>query len=82
MAGTKWASGKEIEAYARHTNAKQFKEWEQKKNALEGKVALLRRLLDAWKGHINILTSLSNNMRSEMRALNIVEKANRHPIGN
>ena len=77
LAGTKWAAKSEIEAYARHDNADEYMEYEEKKIVLEGKVSLLRRLLDAWKGHLNVLTSLSNNMRSELRALSIMDQANK-----
>lgn len=87
LAGNKWASGKEIEAYARHKNQKDYEKWEEQRLELESKLALLRRVTDAWKSHYNILITLSTNMRSEMKGLNIedhannsVQKASRKPV--
>lgn len=73
---TKWASIKEIEAYTRHNNKEQFRIWKRKLNDVDARMSFIKRLLDQWKKFDGILTTLSTNMRSELRALSIENRAN------
>jgi len=77
---SKYASKGEIESQARVDNKVEHLEWEDKLDIAEAKTRLLIRLLDAWSRNERILTQLSNNMRSEMRAL-YVEEGTSHQGG-
>ena len=67
---------KEIEVELRNTYAKDFAEWTEKINAADLNVAFLRRLLDQWKQHSNIIIALSQNMRQEISSLSLGDRMN------
>jgi len=74
---SKWASTREIESYTRINNKKEYLEWKDRLFELEASVSFMRRLTDQWKKFDNILTTISNNMRAEIRALSIVDRSNK-----
>lgn len=75
-ATSKFASKSEIESQARLDNKDRYRKWQMKLSELENKVRFIIRQIDIWKKHDSILTNLSMNMRSEMKALSIEERVN------
>lgn len=59
----------EFETQARITNRIQYGVWQQKLRKAEARVELLHRLRDNLDRHVEILKTLSANMRQEMRSL-------------
>ena len=80
LAASKWASTREIEAMVRVENKAEYGEWKRKLTAQERKVSFYRSLVDSWKRFDGILTTIANNMRSELKALSIGNRANRDPL--
>lgn len=67
---------KEFEIELRRSFRSEWKEWDLKLKESEAKTQFLLRLRETLYKYDNILTSLSNNMRGEMRALSIENRAN------
>jgi len=61
----------EIETQVRVDYAKEYEEMEDLEQELEMKVDYVKLLLDQWGAHAWILRALSDNMRTEMKTLNI-----------
>lgn len=70
---------KEYEIQLRHQYQKEYYEWSAKKNESQMKVRMLLRIVDLYKKYDNILTTLSANMRSEIRSLSIETRMNADP---
>jgi hypothetical protein len=73
---SKFASNNEIEAEARVSNRDEYLRWKKILIAQERSVSFYRRLLDNWKKQGDVLVTLSNNMRSEMKAIMVNDFAN------
>lgn len=74
---SKYASQSEIEAEAYVDNKCEWNEWEQKIFFIEAKTNLLNGIKENWKSHSFMLKEISDNMKVEMRNLNmerIIEK--------
>ena len=67
---------KEFETTLRVDNRKEWKEWELKVKTSEAKVRFLLKLRETLNRYDSILTTISYNMRSEMRALSIEDRSN------
>ena len=72
----------EYEVRARTDNAERYERKKNELDALEAKAEFLRRLLDTLASYDRVLTTLSNNMRSEMFAINIDRRTNVDPSRN
>ncbi|MEI7509695.1 MAG: hypothetical protein WCJ62_09565 [Flavobacterium sp.] len=71
---SKWASTKEIDS---HTRVKNKEEWLSKTEQVEEqeqRVSFLSGLRDSWKAFDSMLVNLSQNSRSEMKALSIQDR--------
>lgn len=77
LPASKWASKQELESYVRATYKNEYKEWKTKLFSVESKVSFYRQMLENWKRIENILVNLSLNMRSELKALSVEDRANR-----
>ncbi|MGD9679029.1 MAG: hypothetical protein AB7V16_11865 [Vulcanibacillus sp.] len=75
---SKFASATEIEANALIDNREEYLSWKRKLNLSERKVSMYRRLLDGFKIQAQMLINISNNMRSELSALSVENRANRN----
>lgn len=64
----------EIETLVRNKNEKDYYEWQNSKILLEHKEAFILRLVEQFKKWDSILIAISNNMRQEMRTLDIYSK--------
>jgi hypothetical protein len=69
-------SVKEIETGLRVKYRDDYNAYQQNISDAEMKVSFLRRLVEQWKRFDSVLTTLSYNMQSELRALSIVERFN------
>ena len=58
----------EVETNVRVSYAEKYKNYQNLITDLELAVSFLRRLMDQWKQHGNILIALSQNMRQEMKS--------------
>lgn len=65
LTAQKWASYKEIEHMVRSNSPEEYKRRKQEQLDREGKVEFLSGLIDMWKSHQFILSTLSSNIRSE-----------------
>ncbi len=74
---SKWASTKEIESYVRVNEKNEFLIWNKKLFDKEARVSFMRRLMEQWRKFDSILVTISNNMRSEMKALSIFDRSNK-----
>jgi len=74
---SKWSSKAEIESELRATYKDEYLVWKRKLNISEMGVAFIRRLLEQWKLHCQILITLSYNMRTEMKSLSVGEMSER-----
>lgn len=74
---SKFASATEIEAQALLDNREEYLQWKKKLNVSERRVSFFHRLTDAWKLQAQMLINLSMNMRSELSALSIENRANK-----
>ena len=72
---------KEYETDVRVNNRLEYSEWQSELSTAEMKVNFMRRLVEIYKKYDNILTSLSNNSRQEMRTLSIGNRMNATPEG-
>lgn len=61
----------EIDIQVRYDSTEEYDEFENHLQELEMKVDYVERLLDQWKDHAWVLRALSDNMRTELRTLNI-----------
>jgi len=75
---SKFASTTEIEANALIDNREEYLSWKKKLNLSERKVSMYRRLLDGFKIQAQMLVNIANNMRSELSALSIENRANKN----
>lgn len=75
---SKFASATEIEAHALVDNREEYLSWKKKLNLSERKVSMYRRIVDSWKVQSQILVQISNNLRSELSALSIENRANKN----
>ncbi len=66
---------KEFEVRVRTHNAQDYGKWIRKVKNAQIRVRFILRHLDLYKKFDNILMTLSHNMRSEMKALNIENRA-------
>ncbi len=73
---------KEIETELRNTYKDEYYNWQEKLIELEHKEAFMRRLLEQYKKFDQILTTLSNNMRSELSNLSLDNRINSNPKRN
>lgn len=73
---------KEIETQLRYSNKEEYYLYQEKIKVADMKVRYLLRILDGWKKFDSILTTLSNNLRTEMRALSIENRVNEDPNKN
>lgn len=73
---------KEFESRARNANREAYTSWKRKLAAAENKTRFLLRLLDLFKKYDNILTTISQNMRSELRSLSLEDRMNKDPKEN
>lgn len=69
LSAQKWASSKELEMWVRVTYRDEYAKLENEKNALEMKVAFIRRLLDAWDKQSLVLNRLCRNIEVEAMQL-------------
>lgn len=72
-------SVKEYEITLRRQFKEEWREWDLRIKASEAKVQFLLRLRETLNKYDNILTAISYNMRSEMRALSIEDRSNAKP---
>ena len=75
---SKFASATEIEANALVDNREEYLMFKRKLNLSERKVSMYRRLLDGFKIQAQMLVNISNNMRSELSALSVENRANKN----
>ena len=61
----------EIDIQVRFENEKEYEDFEDQEQELEMKVDYVKKLLDQWKDHAWVLRALSDNMRTELKTLNI-----------
>jgi len=73
---------KEIETQLRYDNKDEYYIYQEKIKVADMKVQYYLRILDGWKKFDSILTTLSNNLRMELRALNIEDRVNDDPLRN
>lgn len=74
---SKFASQAEINSAVIVNNQNDYKEKKYEILQKERRVSFYRRLLDSWKVQSNILINLSQNMRSELMALSVENRANK-----
>ena len=67
---------KEIEIRLRNYYRKQYDDYQKKLKVANAEVRFLLRVLETYKKYDNILTNLSQNMRSEMKALSLENRVN------
>lgn len=72
-------SVKEFETTLRTDNKEEWKSWTLRLREQDSKVQFLRRLMDTLNKYDNILTTLSFNMRAEMKALQVDARSNKDP---
>ncbi len=77
LKGNKYPAAKEFDSRALVDNEVEYLEKKEALDELEKKVAFIRRLLEAWKSYDSMLVNLSLNMRSEMKALSLVDRSNK-----
>lgn len=70
---------KEYEIQLRHQYQKEYYEWSSRIKESQMKVRFLLRIVDLYKKYDNILTTLSSNMRSEIRSLSLEGRMNTEP---
>lgn len=70
---------KEYETTLRRHFRTEWKEWDIRIKESEAKVQFLLRLRETLNKYDNILTAISYNMRSEMKALSIEDRSNANP---
>jgi len=70
---------KEYEIQLRHQYSKEYYEWSSRIKKSQMKVRFLLRIVDLYKKYDNILTTLSANMRSEIKSLSIENRMNANP---
>jgi len=58
---------------------KEYREQLEKKSIIHFEMRFILKLLDTMKKYDNVLTTLSNNMRQEMRSLSAINRANADP---
>lgn len=76
-AKTKFASKAEIDSQTRIDNEKEYVEKKRELSESESRVRFMLRLIDSWKSQKDILVNLSQNMRTEMKALYVEDWANK-----
>lgn len=74
---SKFASQAEINSAIITNNGDDYRSLKNDLILKERRVSFYRRLLDGWKTQSNILINLSQNMRSEMMALKVEDRANK-----
>jgi len=67
----------EIDIYMRYSNVELWKKYSDLIEDGELAVRFLRRLLEQWKQHGQIMIALSHNMRSEMQSFGITNAVNK-----
>lgn len=72
-------SVKEFESTLRRDNKEEWKAWNLAVKESEAKTRFLLRLMETLNKYDSILTTISYNMRSEMRALSIEDRSNKNP---
>lgn len=70
---------KEIDVEVRLAYPEEYQVWETKHQELTAKVNFLERLVELYKKYDSVLTTLSSNMRSELRSLNLESRMNTNP---
>lgn len=70
---------KEFETRIRNTNKFEYSTWKNKINRAEAEMRFILRLMDDFSKYDRILTTLSQNMRSEMISLSLDSRANTDP---
>ncbi len=75
---SKYASATEIEANALLDNREEYLTWKRRLNLSERKVSMYRRLLDGFKVQSQMLIQISGNMRAELSALSVENRANKN----
>ncbi len=73
---------KEYDIRVRTRYADEFKEWQIRVTHAEAQMRFILRMMDRMDRYDKILTTLSNNMRSEMMVLSIDKRANSSPLTN
>ena len=76
LAGTKWASTKEIDMHVRVHNKEEYRELNEELIILNREVATLRRLCDSYKRMDGIFQTLSANHRNSLKAWSIDNRMN------
>lgn len=74
---SKYASQAEINSAVIVNNKEEYKRRQNNLLMKERRVSYYRRLLDGWKTQSQMLVNLSQNMRSEMNALYVENRANK-----
>jgi hypothetical protein len=74
---SKFASATEVEAQARITHREDYIKFKRNLLIYERKVSFYKRIMDSWASNKDLLVNLSWNMRTEMKALNIENYANK-----
>lgn len=69
LAASKWCSSSEINAYIRVQYGAERRKLAERVNLAENKVAVIRRLLDAWDGQKLVLNRLCKNVEIEAMQL-------------
>jgi len=79
LAASKWLSKNELEAETKVRFKTEYMNKNAQVFAIKEELKLYSNLIDIWKKWDNILSQLSYNMRSEMRALSVEDRANHPP---
>lgn len=72
-------SVKEIEIDLKYNQSIEYYEWQNKIQEAESKESFLRRLVELYKNFDSVLTTLSNNMRQELKSLSLEGRINSDP---
>ena len=84
LTAQKWAGKDEIASYVRKENKEDYLKWKENLLFLERKVSKLRRICDSYKTFSYLLTTLSDNMKTQMNNLHLESRMNkpisRNPI--
>lgn len=79
LASSKWLSAKELDCLVIVNNAEEYNNRKERLEAMELRVAFIRRLLDSWKSFSYTLNTLSENIRNEYYAELNESKYNNQP---
>jgi len=67
---------KEYETQARYNNSLEYRDWQDRIFKVESEVSFLQRKLNSWEKVHDTLVTISYNIRSEMKSIGMVDRAN------